>query len=283
MKKMLLFLFVFFMMLSIQAQTSLNIMSFNIRYNNPDDGVNAWPNRKDLVAGQILFHQADIVGVQEALADQITDLQDRLKEYAYVGVGRDDGKKEGEFTAIFYNKKRFQLLKSETFWLSETPSIPGSKGWDAAITRIVTWAKFHDTKTKKEFHFFNTHFDHRGKIARKESAGLLLKKVKEIAGSSASIITGDFNARPSSEPIEVIMNVSDPLHLKDSKALSESPHYGPGGTSNGFGSKEVGDQPIDYIFVKGNWKVLQHATLSQTWQGRFSSDHFPVFARLVIN
>lgn len=266
-------------MFSAKAQ-SLNIMTFNIRLNVASDSLNAWPHRKDMVASQIRFHEANIVGVQEALYDQMMDLQARLTAYKYVGVGRDDGKQKGEFSAIFYDTARLQLMQSQTFWLSEQPTVPGSKGWDAAITRIVTWAKFKDRKTKKQFFAFNTHFDHMGKIARRESAKLLLKKVKEIAGYYPVVVTGDFNSKPSDEPIQVITDTSNADHLIDSKSISATGHYGPDGTFNGFKSKEVDDQPIDYIFLKNGGRVLKHATFSQSWEGHFSSDHFPVFARI---
>jgi endonuclease/exonuclease/phosphatase family metal-dependent hydrolase len=267
---------------SAGAQTPLNVMTFNIRMNTPADSLNAWPYRKDKVASEVLFHQAGLLGVQEALYVQMTDLQQRLPQYKYIGVGRDDGKTQGEFSAIFYDTTRLQLLQSSTFWLSATPQVPGSKGWDAAITRIVTWGKFRDKKTNKVFFHFNTHFDHKGEVARRESAHLLLKQVHTIAGSTPAIITGDFNATLDDEPIRVIVNKEDPLHLTDSKAVSQTPHYGPTGTFNGFKQAELSDQPIDHIFLKGKFRVLQHATLSPTWQGRFSSDHFAVFCRLEI-
>lgn len=267
---------------SAGAQTPLNIMTFNIRMNTPADSLNAWPYRKDKVASEVLFHQAGLLGVQEALYVQMTDLQQRLPQYKYIGVGRDDGKTQGEFSAIFYDTTRLQLLQSSTFWLSATPQVPGSKGWDAAITRIVTWGRFRDKNTNKVFFHFNTHFDHKGEVARRESAHLLLKQVHAIAGSTPAIITGDFNATPDDEPIRVIVNKEDPLHLTDSKAVSQTPHYGPTGTFNGFKQAELSDQPIDHIFLKGKFRVLQHATLSPTWQGRFSSDHFAVFCRLEI-
>jgi endonuclease/exonuclease/phosphatase family metal-dependent hydrolase len=262
---------------SAEAQ-ELNVMTFNIRFNTVADSLNAWPYRKDKVASQILFHEAHIIGVQEALHEQITDLQQGLPQYKYKGVGREDGKEKGEYSAIFYDTTRLQALQSKTFWLSETPEVAGSKSWDAAITRIVTWIKFRDKKTKKIFFAFNTHFDHIGQVARKESARIVLQKVNEIAGGTPAIISGDFNATPGDEPIRVIMDRSNPLHLVDSKEISLKPHYGPSGTFNAFKEKERDDQPIDYIFLKGNWKVLKHATISQSWQGRFASDHFSVLA-----
>ena len=262
---------------NMQSQ-ELNVMTFNIRYNTKNDSLNAWPYRKDNAASQVLFHNVHILGVQEALHEQMMDMGQSLSRFKFTGVGRDDGKTKGEYSAIFYDTTRLTLAESKTFWLSLTPEVPGSRGWDANITRIVTWARFRDTRTKKLFFVFNTHFDHIGQEARRESAKLLKRKVKEIAGNNPVIIMGDFNAKPSEEPIMVLVN--DPDKFTDSKALSVQPHYGPEGTFNGFGSKERDNEPIDHIFLKGKWKVLQHATLSQTWGGRFSSDHFPVFAKL---
>lgn len=265
--------------LSLAAQ-DLQVMTFNIRFTTASDSLNAWPHRKDKVASQILFHNVQLLGVQEALHIQMVELKERLPQFNYVGGGRDDGKEKGEYAAIFYDTTRLQVLQSAMFWLSLTPEVPGSKSWDAAITRIVTWAKFKDRKTKKVFFAFNTHFDHIGKVARRESAKLLLQKVQSIAGKTPSIITGDFNATPSDEPIQIITNDTDPLQLTDSKEISATPHYGPSGTFNGFASKERDDLPIDYIFLKGAWKVSSHATISQTWMGRFASDHFAVLATI---
>jgi len=280
MKRISILLFLFSSM-SIAAQ-ELNVMTFNIRYNNPGDSLDAWPYRKDKVSSQVLYYEAHVLGVQEALLGQLEDMLQSLPKYKYVGVGRDDGKQKGEYSAIFYDTSRLQAMQSKTFWLSETPEMPGSKSWDAAITRIVTWVKFRDLKTKKIFFAFNTHFDHIGQVARRESAKLLLQKVKEIAGNTPAVITGDFNAQPADEPIRVINDKSNPLHLTDSKEISKTPHYGPTGTFNGFRNKERSDKPIDYIFLKGGWKVLKHATISETWEGRFASDHFAVLAKLLL-
>jgi len=255
-------------------------MTFNIRYNTKNDSLNAWPYRKDNAASQIQFHNVHILGVQEALHEQIMDLSQSLSQYKYVGVGRDDGKTKGEYSAIFYDTTRLKLLGSSTLWLSLTPDVPGSKSWDAAITRIVTWAKFTDLRSKKTFFVFNTHFDHIGKEARRESARLLKQKVKDIAGDNPVVITGDFNSKPFDDPIKILVDSPDKNKFIDTKTISLTPHYGPQGTFNGFTSKEIDNEPIDFIFLKGKWKVLQHATLSQTWGGRFSSDHFPVFAKL---
>ncbi len=266
-----------------KAQNELNVMTFNIRYDNAGDSLNSWPYRKDKVASQILFHQTHLLGIQEALVNQVNDLQQWLPNYKYIGVGRADGKDKGEFSSIFYDTTRIQLLQSETFWLAEQTNVPGQKGWDAAIERIVTWGKFKDRKTKKTFYHFNTHFDHIGKVARRESAKLLIQKVKEIGGETPCIITGDFNAQPKDEPIMLLSDTNNANHFVNAKDISQRSHYGPTGTFNGFKSKETSNEPIDYIFIKKGIDVLQHATLSQTWEGRFSSDHFPVFSVLRLN
>lgn len=265
-----------------KADIPLHVMTFNIRYNTSRDSINAWPNRKEKVASQILFHEAHIVGIQEALHDQILDLQSKLQSYQYIGVGRDDGHYKGEYSAIFYDTTRIRVIASQTFWLSETPTLAGSKSWDAAITRIVTWAKMEDVHTGKSFYTFNTHFDHIGQTARRESAKLLRKTISQLAGDTPAIITGDFNAFPSDEPIRMLTSMDQSSPLIDSKTLSQSGHYGPAGTFNGFQPKEISDQPIDYIFLNRPMTILQHATLSQTWSGLFSSDHFPVFVKLVL-
>ncbi|MFC1650170.1 endonuclease/exonuclease/phosphatase family protein [Candidatus Latescibacterota bacterium] len=267
---------------------ALRVMTFNIRYNTPDDGENAWPNRKDMAAGMILFHNADIVGIQEALRGQVDDLSERLPGYGWIGIGRDDGVNAGEFMAVFYRKDRLELLNDSTFWLSETPGNPGI-GWDAVCNRVVTWGRFRDMKTGKIFYHFNTHFDHRGETARRESAILLLEKVSEIAGSQPLVVTGDFNARPGSEPIEIITRgipgISGKAEKKlvDSKTVSMHGHHGPSGTWTGFKSAgSPGDEPIDYVFIKNGVRVILHGTLSDSSDGRFPSDHMPVLAEIVI-
>lgn len=280
-----LFIGVIILLLSIPVMAQdngLNVMTFNIRLNTASDSLNAWPLRRNHAASQILFHRVELLGVQEALPDQMQDLRERLPRYRSLGVGREDGKNKGEFSAIFYDTSRLEVLQSASFWLSETPELPGSKSWDAAITRMVTWAHFRDRKTRKDFYAFNTHFDHIGKIARRNSAQLLLTKIVAIAGKKPVIVTGDFNAKPSDEPIQVLLDPANANRLTDSKALSETPHYGPEGSFTAFGPRELGDQPIDHIFLKGKFRVLAHANLSETWQGRFSSDHFPVWTRLIL-
>jgi endonuclease/exonuclease/phosphatase family metal-dependent hydrolase len=262
----------------------IRVMTFNIRYNNPDDGVNAWSNRKDLAAGLIRFYEPAIFGVQEALYGQMQDLEERLPDYAWIGVGRDDGDKKGEFSAIFYRKNRFEVEDSGTFWLSETPTIKGSIGWDAACVRIVTWLKATDRLSGSTFFMFNTHFDHRGVIARKKSAELLLAKANKIAADSPLIVTGDFNSTASSAVYKILTNTGDKeadleYCFKDSKELCKSGAYGPDDTFNGFGRSEK-DQRIDYIFVNDVFNVLKYGVLCEHWDGIYPSDHMPVLADL---
>ncbi len=272
-----------FMPHNLQAQSlkqrvqaaHLNVMTFNIRFNNPRDSANAWNFRKNFVGSQILFHEVHILGVQEALYDQIQDLQERLPAYRRLGVGRDDGATKGEFSAIFFDSTRLEMVTSGTFWLSPTPSVVGSKGWDAALPRIATWAALRDKRSKSIITVINTHFDHQGIQARKESAHLILQKLAAMRPRANSIVMGDLNSIPPDAPATIFSSA-----LKDSKAISLTGHYGPTGTFNGFEQSELDDNPIDYIFVSSEIEVLQHATLSQSWRGRFSSDHFPVFARL---
>lgn len=254
----------------------MNIITYNIRYNNPGDGVNAWPNRIEMVTGLLQFHNPDIFGLQEALYGQITDIQKNLPDYEWFGVGRDDGKKAGEFSPIFFKKSEFILLKHGTFWLSKTPEIP-SKGWDAALNRIVTWGKFQSKVTGKQFIVFNTHFDHRGVEARKESAALIRKKIEEMTYDNAlpAILTGDFNLTPDQEPILLIKK-----YLSDAREISQEPPYGPAGTFNGFKWDAPLKERIDYIFVNDKVKVLKYAILTDSKDQRYPSDHLPVFAKV---
>ena len=256
-------------------------MTFNIRYDTDDDGSNEWKYRKDKVISQILFHNVHVLGIQEGLSNQVQDLRKGLSGYDFVGVGRG-GNKKGEYSAIFYDKSRLTLLQSQTFWLSEHPARIGKKGWDANFPRIVTWAKFRDRKNKNNFYVFNTHFDNDGAVARRESSKLLLLKVRQIAGKVSCIITGDFNSIPTDEPIQVLTDINSPDRFLDTKTISELPHFGPKGTFNEFSSKAISDQPIDYIFTKSGVRVLRHATFSESWEGQFSSDHFPVSATVII-
>jgi endonuclease/exonuclease/phosphatase family metal-dependent hydrolase len=174
-------------------QSGISVMTYNIWYANPDAGENIWENRREGVVQAILDQKTDIAGLQEVLYDQLTYLEEKLPDYAWMGAARDDGKQKGEFAPVFFKKQRFELLGSGNFWLSETPDSAGTLGWDAACVRIVTWAKFRERNSSSEFVVFNTHFDHEGDTARLNSAMLLKEKIAAIAGDQPVIVTGDFN------------------------------------------------------------------------------------------
>lgn len=252
-------------------------MTFNIRYDEPKDGVNAWANRKGKVADVIRFHMADLVGVQEALVGQLRDLEGLLPGFGRCGVGRSDGENGGEFSAILYRKDRFKVLECETFWLSPTPEVAGSKGWDAALPRIVTFAKLRDERTKKVFYHFNTHFDHMGVRARTESAKLIIAKMREAAAGVPSILTGDLNVTEDTEAYKTLAAVES--GLRDARYASEHGHFGGTSTFNGFKQLEPG-RKIDYIFVTKGWKVSEHGVLADNWDGLWASDHLPVIAEV---
>lgn len=254
---------------------NLKVMSFNIRLNLDSDKENSWTNRKQDAVDLLSYYHPDYFGVQEALPEQMKDIKNGLKNYDYVGVGRDDGKEKGEFSAIFYDTERLQVIKSGTFWLSETPEKP-SKGWDAAYNRVCTYAVFKDKKSKKEFLAMNLHFDHVGNVARVKSADLILKKIKEINPKNLPLtLSGDFNLTDDTEPIKIISQ-----NLKDSFYNSEKKHYGPKGTFTAFNVTEVPQDRIDYIFVKG-FKIKSNRHINDRRENLlYPSDHFPVLTEL---
>jgi endonuclease/exonuclease/phosphatase family metal-dependent hydrolase len=264
-----------------ETAAELRVMTFNVRYNNPNDGPDAWPARKDMVADIIRRH-ADIAGLQEARSGQIQDLQERLPEFGWYGVGRDDGEQAGEYCPIFYRRDRFELLDSQTRWLSETPRVPGSKSWDAAITRLVTIGRFRETKHDVEFRVMNTHFDHVGATARKKSAELIRQHVEQGDHEVPVIVTGDFNCTPSERPYQILTARDAAVRLLDSREVSQHAPEGPDSTWCGF-REVVPGRRIDFIFVTPAVEVLRHRTLDDQIGGRFPSDHLPVVARLSID
>ncbi|WP_422107657.1 endonuclease/exonuclease/phosphatase family protein [Winogradskyella sp.] len=257
----------------VNAQ-SFSVMTYNIKLDYPKEGQNSWDNRKAFLTDQIRFQEPDVLGVQEALPNQMKDMDSLLVAYSYIGVGRDDGKDEGEYSAIFYKKERFEVLKSGTFWLSETPE-KVSMGWDAVCNRICTYALMEDKVSKSKFWTFNTHFDHVGKEARKKSTVLIVEKIKEHnQNNRAVLLMGDFNMEPNHESISYIKTT-----LKDSKQVSEL-QFGPQGTFNGFHFDRPVTRRIDYIFVSEKIKVNKYAVLSDSWNLQYPSDHLPVYIEL---
>lgn len=265
-----------------EKKAALNVMSYNIRYANPEDGENQWQYRKDFAAKLVQFYDADIFGAQEVLYNQLIDLGDRLPGYAYIGVGREDGKTKGEYAPVFYKEDRFSLVKSGNFWLAEDMNAVGKKGWDAACERVATWGIFKDKKTGKEFFLLNTHLDHMGKTARHEGASLVLEQTKQLAGDLPVFVTGDFNAVPADEPIRILTEANDPRHLTHSREIAAFT-YGPEWTFHDFGKIPYNKREwIDYIFVKGNIQVLRHGVLTDTLNQVYPSDHCPVIATVEI-
>jgi endonuclease/exonuclease/phosphatase family metal-dependent hydrolase len=278
-----LFLFTFpFCSLFSQSKgnVTLTVVTYNIRLNTPDDGINAWPNRIGKVTGLIKKQQPSIFGLQEVLSGQLADIRAAFPEYGFAGVGRDDGRNAGEFSPVFYNKGTFELKKSGTFWLSQTPSVAGSRGWDAACNRVVSWVILRDKKTGKSFGYFNTHFDHMGEIARRNSSILLLHAVDSLATGLPVIVTGDFNSPPGSEPVQILLASSGKeTALLNSKQLALKTN-GPSITYTGFEVGGIPGETIDYIFIRNIPRVLEHTVVDEHSGKYYPSDHLPVVARL---
>ena len=250
MRKLILLNVFVFTVLSFQAQ-ELKIMTYNIKL--------------------LKFYEPDILGIQEAMPNQMKDIDGFLEDYDFVGVGRDDGKDQGEYSAIFYKRDKFKVLESSTFWLSETPD-KVSIGWDASFKRICTYVLFDDLETKHKFWVFNTHLDHIGIEARKNSTILIIDKIKELNKKGFPVIlTGDFNMEPDDESIHYVLE-----YLRDSKSVSKTV-FGPNGTFNGFQFDQPVIRRIDYIFVSETVSVEKYAVLSDSWDLKYPSDHFPVF------
>ena len=252
----------------------VSIMTYNIRYNNVNDGENRWDQRKETLLGQIIFFAPDVFGIQEGLEDQVKYLDENLPEYNYEGVARADVKEggKGEYSAIFYNFKMFKKLKGGTFWLSKTPEKP-SRGWDASLNRICTYVLLKDKKTNKKFWVFNTHFDHKGVTARMESAKLIIKKIAEFNRDNTPVfLTGDLNLLPDSEPIQFISG-----KMNDSRKVSKLAPYGPTATFNSFKVCEAPSKRIDYIFTSpDNIIIKKYGVLAEVQDLKYPSDHFPV-------
>lgn len=250
------------------------LMTYNIRYANPNDGENYWENRKDKLAGLVKYYEPAFLGIQEGLIHQVEYLDSCLANYTYVGVGRDDGKQKGEFCALYYDTTIFRVIIDSTFWLSETPDIP-SNGWDANLNRVCTYGLFEDLISKKRMWVMNTHFDHRGRQARENSAKLIIKRIGQLNTDRLPLVLmGDFNATPDDNPIQILTG-----ELSDGAAISEKPLYGPPGTSNGFRDGEI-IRRIDYLFTC-NVKVLSYAHIDDRRDNNLHvSDHQPVLMEI---
>ena len=251
----------------------INLMTYNIRLNTETDSINKWDNRKEGIVNLIKEENVDVFGIQEALPDQIEYLSNQLKDYDYVGEGRDGGN-SGEYSAIYYKRERMNLVKTETFWLSETPEIP-SMGWDAVINRIVTLGVFKIKNLGKELIIYNTHFDHIGKVAREKSASIILNHIsKNNYQDKPTVVMGDLNANPDESPIKLLSE-----QLEDS--FKKLPIKDPIGTFSGFDLRSKLSNRIDYIFTK-EIKIIDYKHIDKKLpSGLWPSDHLPIFISIV--
>jgi endonuclease/exonuclease/phosphatase family metal-dependent hydrolase len=275
--RFIIFILLLMLNLNISANSQfLQVMTYNIRYDTEKDGVNAWSKRKDKVSALIKKYNPDILGVQEALRNQLEYLSNSLDGYVYVGVGRDDGKEQGEYSAILFKKERFKINTKGTIWLSETPDVPGSKSWDAAITRVATWMKVLDRRLNREFLIVNTHFDHIGVEARKNSAKLIREKITEMRSGLPVILTGDFNFTRDQEPYKVLTDKGDTMLLDPAPSA-------PSGTFCSFEVNSIKCSPIDYIFHTPELKANKYKVITDNDGKYYPSDHLPVLVELGFN
>lgn len=266
-----------FLITGIHAQ-NLIVGSYNLRYENTHDTGNLWVNRALVIESLIRFYDFDILGTQEGLIGMINDLSNNLPQYGRYGIGRDDGKDAGEHSAIFFKKEKFTLLNHGDFWLSQTPDKP-SLGWDATCcNRICTWVYLQDKKTKKKFYVFNTHYDYQRDLARNESSKLVLKEIKKIAGDQPVIFMGDLNGGNETLWYKAIANSGI---LKDTYKEAKYP-YANNPSFQDFGKAISDSEIIDHIFVSKNFSVKKWGILSDTYHGKYPSDHFPVLTEVVL-
>ena len=280
-KKILQSLLLLMLNVLVFAQQEIKVMSYNIRLDVAADGENRWDARKDKVASMMNYNAADFIGGQEVQAHQLKYLLENMPGYHFIGVGRDDGKSEGEFSCIFYNKEKFMVVKQSTFWLSPTPDSV-SIGWDAAYKRVCTYGLFKSKKTNQLCWVFNTHLDHMGSTARLESVKLIAEKIQQFNNNKnyPVILTGDFNSKPDEAPVQFVNN-----HFQNARLLCILLPHGPEATWNGFEFDKTPESCIDYIFISNQpqWTVKNFATLTDSYQKKYPSDHFPVLATLVFN
>lgn len=261
----------------------VRVITMNIRYNNPGDGPNTWPERKDWVGELLTDARPDVIGMQEVLVGQFRDLQERLPDYSSTFVGRDRGDERGEGCPIFFRSERFDQVDLKTLWLSPTPEQVGSKGWDAALPRVFTHLTLKEKATGRTLHVFNTHFDHQGEEARQQSGLLLHDWIKDHVESDAWVAMGDLNATPDSQPLKFLLQGSDvesnQPRFQDARAIA-STIEGPNSTWNGF-NEIVPDRRIDFVIVGEGTQVPSFKIDEQTREGRFPSDHLPIIVDLV--
>ena len=262
-----------FLLLCSSVAYSQSFMTYNLRYDNPNDGINKWELRKENIVNIILEYYPDIFGTQEGLSHQIDFLDKNFNNYSFVGVGRDDGKKKGEYCAIFYRSTDYKILEEATFWLSDTPN-KISIGWDAVLERICTYALFENIKSGQKFWVFNAHFDHIGKKAQYESAKLILNKINDLNKNNYSVILlGDLNLLPDSDAIQLLGEKMVDTH-KFVKTDNDI------GTFNAFKHDLPVTDRIDYIFIDNSTKILSYQIIDNKDDGRYPSDHLPVMVQI---
>lgn len=261
---------------NVQGQ-DISVLTYNIKWDNTNDTVNNWNDRKEAMVSLLKHYQPGIIGMQEVVHGQLNYLVANLPNFASVGVGREDGKEKGEYSPILYDTELLKSLESATYWLSDTPD-KISVGWDAALERICTYALFEDLKTKKQFWVFNTHFDHIGVLAREKSAALIVSKIKELNTENLPVVLmGDLNLKPDENPIQFLKK-----ELVDGQSITQKTFYGPTGTFNGFEHDRNLTDRIDYIFVQ-NFAVESYIHIDDRMENnKHISDHLPVFAKLII-
>ena len=268
-------MFLLMALLQTALPGDISVMTFNIRYGTAADGVNAWPNRKPQLVELLRRHAPDILGLQEALDFQLTELDSALSGYSRVGVGRDDGESRGGFSPVLYHRRRFELLASGTFWFSPTPDIPGSTGWGNRITRIATWARLQDRATKASMYVFNLHLDHESAPSRERSAWLLAERIRAREHPDPVIVMGDFNSGENQPPVRYLL---ESLPLADTFGSVARDSTGVG-TYHAFEGRTDGAR-IDHILVSSAWTIQSAGIDRSNAAGRYPSDHFPVFAIL---
>jgi endonuclease/exonuclease/phosphatase family metal-dependent hydrolase len=259
----------------------LRVMTFNVRLDTADDGDDAWPNRRDLVADTIRYHAPDVVGLQEPFAHQLDFLAEALPGYEWVGESRLATDGEGEHAPIGYRTDRFALDETETFWLSETPEEPGSRGWDGNHPRVATLAHLDDETTDRPLVHVNTHLDNRGEAARREGAALVAERVQALADDTTPVVTGDLNCLAGDPPHARL----DGLDLGDGRRLEPAAEtatfrHGPATTRTDFHELDPG-RKIDHVFVPTDCSVTGYAALTDRDETRYPSDHLPVVADVV--
>jgi len=265
-----------------QENQDFKVMTWNIRLDVKSDSLNQWEYRRQGLCAEVMHRSPAVLGVQEALNNQMTDLKKCLRGYRSLGVARDDGKKAGEFSALFYNRKIVKPVRSGTFWLSETPDVAGSRGWDAACNRVVTWAEFVHKASGRHFMVFNTHFDHMGDTARVESAMLINRRIAELANRLPVILTGDFNVNAKHRAYRILTYPENEYVLADSRQRAETTS-GPDITWVSFNPEYNETDLIDFIFTTPDLKVIDNTIFDFRQSGRFLSDHLPVIATLRFN